>query len=179
MTAARVDKVVVGISGSLGNLAALHAAVAEARRRDARLVAVSAWLPVGGEITYMRAPCGPLLEQWRQQARDTLRDAFDDAFGGLPPELALTLLAPRGEPGATLVGIADGPADLLVVGTGRRGRLSRLRHRGVSRYCVGHARCPVLTVPRPAMLSDLRSGLGAEWSLPAEWPTTSDHSRDG
>jgi nucleotide-binding universal stress UspA family protein len=158
VTAARVDRVVVGISGSLGNMAALHAAVAQARRSDAELVAVLAWSPVGGEIAYRRAPCPPLLDQWRQQARNTLASAFADAWGGPPQSLVLTSVLVRGAAGPTLVRIADQPTDLIVIGAGRHGRLARLRHGSVSRYCLAHAHCPVLAVPQPDMISYLRAG---------------------
>jgi hypothetical protein len=43
--------------------------------------------------------------------------------------------------------IASHPGDLLVVGTGRRGTLTRVFSGRVSRYCLAHAQCPVLAVP--------------------------------
>jgi Universal stress protein family len=42
--------------------------------------------------------------------------------------------------------------DLLVVGAGRHGALRRPAGSRVSRYCVAHARCPVVAVP-PADLA--------------------------
>jgi nucleotide-binding universal stress UspA family protein len=157
MPVGQVDRVVVGISGSLANLTALHAAVAHARRSGATLVAVKAWIPVGGELAYRRGPCPPLLEVWRQQARDTLDSAFADAFGGLPDDVAVQRDIVRGEGGPVLVAAAIRPGDLLVVGTGRRGRLVHLRPGSISRYCLAHARCPVLAVPQSEMIRDLRS----------------------
>jgi hypothetical protein len=41
---------------------------------------------------------------------------------------------------------ADQTDDLLVVGTGRQGRLARLFHGSVSRYCLAHAGGAVLAV---------------------------------
>ena len=157
MTTAQVDRIVVGVTGSLANLAALHAAVAQARRSARPLVAVHAWLPVGGEIAYRRGPCPPLLEIWRQRARDTLRCSFVDAFGGIPSDASITCVILRGEPGPTLVAAASHPNDLLVVGSGRRGHLASFRYGSVSRYCFTRACCPVLAVPPPAMISELRS----------------------
>ena len=55
----------------------------------------------------------------------------------------------RGEPGPALINVASFTGDLLVVGAGRRGRTARIWHGRVSRYCLAHALCPVLTVPRP------------------------------
>ena len=64
-----------------------------------------------------------------------------------------------GEPGRALVSVASQAGDLLVVGTGRHGGLSRLLHGTVSRYCVAHARCPVLAVPPPTLELEVGYGL--------------------
>jgi nucleotide-binding universal stress UspA family protein len=156
MTTGGVDRVVVGVTGSLANLAALHVAVAEARRAATPLVAVHAWQPVGGEIAYRRGPCPQLLDVWRREARETLTRAFVDALGGVPTDLPVECVTARGEAGALLVE-AGRPDDLLVVGSGRRGRLAALRYGSTSRYCFTHAGCPVLAVPPPAMIRDLGS----------------------
>jgi nucleotide-binding universal stress UspA family protein len=156
MNTARVDRIVVGVTGSLANLAALHAAVAQARRMDVPLVAVHAWLPVGGEIAYRRGPCPPLLEVWRLQARERVTHAFVDAFGGAPSDVAVECAILRSEPGPALVAAASDPHDLLVVGTGRRGFLAGIRYGSVSRHCFTRAGCPVLAVPPPAMMRELR-----------------------
>jgi hypothetical protein len=113
-------RVVVGVSGSVANLAALHAASALARRLDVPLVAVSAWAPVGGEINYRRAPCPQLLRLWGAAARDRLVEAFNDGFGGIPTDLNLIQVTVRGEAGPVLTELADQPDDLLMVGSGRR-----------------------------------------------------------
>ena len=154
----RVGWVVVGVSGSLGNLAALHVAAEQARLNGVTLVAVLAWRPVGGELAYRRAPCPPLLRLWREQATDVLRAALVDAFGGAPREVVVKSVAVRGGAGPVLVAMAERPADLLVVGAGRRGQLSRVCHGAVSRYCIAHARCPVLAVPSPELISEIRHG---------------------
>jgi hypothetical protein len=57
-----------------------------------------------------------------------------------------------------LVDHADRPDDLLVVGTGRRGGLRRLR-RSVGRYCLAHARCPVIAVPPSDLMEEASRGL--------------------
>src|SRR5262245_12201681 len=54
--------------------------------------------------------------------------------------------------------------DLLVVGAGRRGRMARIWHGRVSRYCLAHALCPVITVPPPALAQTAGHGLRA-WSF--------------
>jgi nucleotide-binding universal stress UspA family protein len=154
--AAEFDRVVVGISGNLGNLAAVHAAVDEARRSNAPLLAVIAWAPPGGEIGYRRAPWKPILDLARERAEAMVMDAFRDAFGGKPAGVTMVPTLVRGAPGPALLQVAQSPGDLLVVGTGRHGPLARLRHGRVTRYCLAHACCRVLAVPPPDMITDLR-----------------------
>jgi nucleotide-binding universal stress UspA family protein len=161
MTTAHVDRVMVGVTGSIANLAAIHAAVDQARRCNAPLIAVRAWLPVGGEIAYRRGPCPPLLQVWRKQASDELDLAFEDAFGGRPTDIEISCVTVRGEAGPALVAAASSPQDLLVVGAVPRGRLAAIRFGSVARYCFAHARCPVLAVPPPEMLRELRSGVAS------------------
>ena len=71
-----ITRIIVGVSGSLGNLSALHTAVAEARNREASLLAVRAWTPYGDELTYHRGPCPPMLAEWRRQEWLALRTTF-------------------------------------------------------------------------------------------------------
>jgi nucleotide-binding universal stress UspA family protein len=144
-------RVVVGVSGSLGSLTALHRAAAEARRTGAVLVAVLAWEPPGGEFAYRRSPYPPLLSEWQDRARRQLIGALESAFGGLPADLPMRALVVRGPAGWALTHVADRPDDLLVLGAGRRGRRGRLRRLlspSVARHCLVHAVCPVLAVPR-------------------------------
>jgi nucleotide-binding universal stress UspA family protein len=150
-------RVVVGVSGSLGSLAALHRAVAEARSRSAGLLVVLAWEPPPEEFAYRRAPLPPGPVDWEREARQRLLVALDDAFGAaarpdLPDFRAET---GRGPAGYVLVKAACRSEDLLVVGTGSRGLLPRALRGSVARYCVAHAACPVLAVPP----SRLRAGV--------------------
>jgi nucleotide-binding universal stress UspA family protein len=176
MTTARVDRVLVGITGSLANLAALHVAVAQARQAQVPLIAIRAWLPVGGEIAYRRAPCPGLLQVWRQQARATISGAFADAFGGIPADLEVGSVIIRGEAGPALASAADRRGDLLVVGS-RRGVLTNFRFGSVDRHCLTHARCPVLVVPPPEMIGELRRGR-ARWHPREDVPGDDLLSRD-
>ena len=154
--AAGRGRVIAGVSGSLRSLGALRAAVAEARSAGAAVLAVLAWAPAGGEIAYLRAPCPLLLRLWEQEAHERMRDAFDEAFGGMPDGVAVRRLVVRAPPGPVLVELADQPGDLLVVGYGGRSRLGCAVHGHVTRYCMAHARCPVLAVPPPELIRELR-----------------------
>lgn len=153
-------RVIVGVSGSVSSLAAVHRAVREARYRDAELVPVAAWLPTDD-------PLRPLSEL-EHAARRRLDVIFEQAFGGYPAGVLLRPRVVRAEAGAALVAAADRPDDLLVVGAGRPGRVARLRHGSVARYCHAHARCEVLVVPASDLLADLEHAVhGWSWPTPA------------
>ncbi|MEY9877968.1 nucleotide-binding universal stress UspA family protein [Streptacidiphilus sp. MAP12-33] len=148
-------RVVVGVSGTPSSLQALRVGLAEARRGGVPLLAVLAWLPLGGEAAYRHAPCPPLLKEWEQAAAWRLRNAFDEAFGGVPDDVAVELELIRGPAGAALVDAADQGDDLLVLGSGPREWPARLLHGATARYCVSHASCQVLAVPPPELLRRL------------------------
>jgi len=153
-------RIIAGVSGSPGCLPALRCAADMARRHDATLIPVLAWVPPGGEFAersspsspYQRQLCGNAAGQW-------LRDALDTAFGGTPADLRTEPLVRRGEPGRVLVSMACEPDDLLVIGRGRRALSGRLLHRGVSHYCLARASCPVLAVPPSALEQEAGHGL--------------------
>ncbi|MEV7600797.1 universal stress protein [Kitasatospora sp. NPDC089797] len=157
-TGADGGRIVVGVSGSLGSLAALHHAVTEARRTDVEVLAVLCWTPPAGELGYRRSVCPPVVDAGRDAAVARLRQALDEAFAGCYAGVRLRCQAVRGETAHTLVRCADRPDDVLVLGAGReRGRLSRLIRPSVTAYCVRYATCPVLTVPRPPLQRDLEA----------------------
>ncbi|MFJ9767662.1 universal stress protein [Streptomyces erythrochromogenes] len=150
-------RVVVGATGTPGNLSALHRAAAEARVRGAVMLAVLAWQPPGGGLG-SRHGLGPsALAECRAAAVERLREVLDTAFGAVHPGVALTGLTVRGTPGAALVDVAREAEDLLVVGAGSRTVLRRLVRPSVARYCFAHADCPVLAVPPSPLQADLES----------------------
>ncbi len=155
------QRVVVGVTGSVGNLEALRGAAEEARKREASLVAVHAWIPPGGDIAERRCSVPELRQVWRDAAWRRLWDAFDAALGGLPPDLHVEPVVRRGDPGRTLVMTADREDDLLVVGAGRRGVLWRLLRHRVCGYCMLHAVCPVLVVPASELAQEMEHPLHA------------------
>jgi nucleotide-binding universal stress UspA family protein len=161
---AGLRQVIAGVSGSPGNIVALRYAGDMARLRAARLVAVHAWVPPGGDIAERRAPSPDLRRLWQEAARARLQDALGIAWGGRPVGLELECLVVRGSPGQVLVDVAGSPDDLLVVGTGRRSGLAGIWRGRVTRYCVRHAGCPVLTVPPPALATVAGQGLRS-WSF--------------
>ena len=154
-------RVIVGVTGSVGNLEALRSAAAEARRREAALVAVHAWVPPGGDLAERRWSVPELRQVWQEAAWRRLWDAFDAALGGLPPGLPVEPVIVRGDAGRALVAAASRETDLLVIGAGRRGVLRRLLYRRVSRYCLTHAACPVLVVPASELAQEMEHRLHA------------------
>ncbi|MEU8510911.1 universal stress protein [Kitasatospora sp. NPDC048722] len=140
-------RLVVGVNGSPGSLAALRWAIARARRTGVGRLVVHAWTsPVGARRT-LRHPDWPPVVEAREAAADVLAAAVEQAFAaGVVADGALV----RGAPAAALVRIADREGGLLVLGTGT----GRFRVRGrVAAHCLKHACCPVLTVPPTAKRS--------------------------
>jgi len=159
-----VRRVVVGVHGSLGSLQALRWAAEEARERNVVLVAAIAWMPPGGDLAERTHPSSTLRRVWRDAARQRLIDAFDNGLGGLPHDLEVHARVERGETGSVLVDVADKPDDLLVIGTGRRSFFVRALRSSVGRYCLAHAKCPVLAVPPSALMDEVGHGF-LSWSL--------------
>jgi nucleotide-binding universal stress UspA family protein len=119
-------------------------------------------VPPGGELA-ARQPCPALVRIWHDAAWQRLWDALETAWGQIPADLSVQPAVQRGQPGPVLVALADRLDDLLIVGAGRRGLAAWPGRARVSRYCVTHARCPVLAVP-PATLAQEGRGLHA-WAL--------------
>lgn len=153
-----VRRIIVGVHGTLGSLQALRYAEAEARQRDVSLLPVIAWVPPGGDLAERRHSSPYLRKIWREAAWERLTAAFDDGLGGMPAGLHVEPHVERGEAGPVLVDVAIQPEDLLIVGTGRRA-LGRMLRRSVARYCLAHAKCPVLAVPPSALMDEMGHGL--------------------
>jgi nucleotide-binding universal stress UspA family protein len=150
-----VRRIIVGVHGSLGSLQALRFAADEARQRSVPLLAVTAWVPPGGDMAERRHSSPYLRKIWREAAWERLWTAFDASLGGVPADLRVETRAVRGDTGPVLVDTADQPDDLLIIGTGRRAWFGRMMRRSVSRYCLAHARCPVLAVPPSALMDEM------------------------
>ena len=101
------------------------------------------------------SPLPYLRKIWREAAWEGLWAAFDTGLGGVPADLQVETQAVRGDPGPVLVEIADKSDDLLIIGTGRRAGFGRMMRKSVSRYCLAHARCPVLAVPPSALMDEM------------------------
>lgn len=148
--------IVVGIDGSPQSLAALGFALAEARLRGARLVALHAWvLPLteapGPFLLEVPGRAGPPLEQLREElGREAERRlaAALDAVAGEAGGVVVERRVVEGPAAAALVEASEG-ADLLVVGSRGHGGLRGALLGSVGEQCARHARCPVAIVPLP------------------------------
>jgi len=154
-----VRRIVVGVNGSLGSLQALRYATDEARQRDVPLLPVIAWVPPGGDLAERRHSSPYLRKIWRDAAWERLTSAFDDGLGGMPADLSVEPHVERGEAGPVLVDVAGQSEDMIIIGTGSRGRLRRLFRGSVARYCLAYAKCPVVAVPPSALMDEMSHGL--------------------
>lgn len=140
----RVPEVVVGVDGHHPDGEALGLAFDVARRREARLRAVSAWrLPApfdDGTLT----PVEEDRAEWEDEEVQLLGDALRGwrekypAVGVLPD---VRLFGP-----ADALVRASGSADLLVVGRGEARTVHGLG--GVTHAVAHHTRCPLILAPR-------------------------------
>lgn len=156
-TVGQIRRVILGVDDSPAGLAAISAAMMLAGGYGAQLVAVRAWalgLPRHGgrRHRHLRHPHVVLsFSDTEQVAAATvlIGDAVKAAVGRLPAGVAMRMQTPDSDPAVALVTIASEPGDVIVIGTGGAPWLRRLMHGSVSRYCVKHARCPVILVPAP------------------------------
>ncbi|HZD66657.1 MAG TPA: universal stress protein [Acidimicrobiales bacterium] len=142
-----LPRVVVGVDGSPGSLAALGVAVREARYRRGVLEAVTAWRSPEWYYAYpsMVPPVPPFPEE---DVAAEAKARLDQALEEVPPDLPVRSQVVRGHAAKALVDTARG-ADLLVVGSRGHGGFSGLLLGSVGQACVHHAPCPVLIVPAP------------------------------
>lgn len=164
----QTPRVVVGVDDSLAGLRALREAVGIARRRRMDLVAVRAapppppgpgsWAwPIGafGVAPAASGADGP----WRireREVRAAVAHAFDEAMGGMPSDIRVSIVPVDVRLGRALVNTCL-ERDVLVIAAPRRGRWWPFR-RSVVRYCTAHADAPVVAVPPPRAARELGGG---------------------
>ena len=124
--------VVVGIDDSVHGLAALRAAVAEARHRRVPLHAIHSCNTV--QLT---------------EVLDTIRAAFLEALGEIHDDVQIHLTASCVPAHRVLTDSARDPRDLIVVGNSGKGWWRALWSGSITRGVIRRARCPILAVPAP------------------------------
>ena len=140
--------IVVGVDGSDPSRSALRWALAEARLRGARLVAVHAWsyvpsLPADSLDPMLMTPdFNEALERDARQFVEREVEEIREAAEGVEIEGR----ALEG-PAATVLAEAARGADLLVLGTRGHGGFAGLLLGSVSQQVAHHAPCPLVLVP--------------------------------
>ena len=144
-------RIVVGVDGSDGSLAAVHWAVGEARLRGARLHLVMAWQypqyyatdgwglsmdPSGDSATILAGAADTEITRLGKEA-------------GEGQSVTITCEAVEGHPAEVLVRTARSAAMLVVGSRGHGGFVGALLG-SVSQHVVAHARCPVVLIPDPS-----------------------------
>jgi nucleotide-binding universal stress UspA family protein len=139
-----VNKIVVGVDGSPGSVAALRWAHAEAALRGAALEAVAVWqypmmttMPAFGAMP----DATNLSKQTEEHLLEILRENDIEST----PEVAVSVSVAEGTAASALTNAAA-DADLLVVGSRGHGGFAGLLLGSVSHQCTMHAPCPVVVV---------------------------------
>ena len=96
-----VSRVVAGISGSPGSLAALRYAEYLALSHGAVLVPVLAWQPPGGDRAARVQREAGLMQAWRDMACQRLGEALAAVWGGSRPEGLVQPQVERGPAGGS------------------------------------------------------------------------------
>jgi len=137
-------RLVVGVDGSDSSARALGWALAEARRRQARVDVVHAWQPpYVMPAPYTRMPLDPeVVEKDARQLLDRLLDREDLARQPAPVER----IAVRGTPAGAILETALG-ADLVVLGSRGLGGFTGLLLGSVTHHVAHHVSCPLVVVP--------------------------------
>jgi nucleotide-binding universal stress UspA family protein len=138
-----MQRIIVGVDGSVASRAALAWAVTEARTRDAEVRVVHVWdHPYLGETAFAHMLDSTTdLEAQAQRELDFVVDRVDTTGLGTPVERTLRC----GRPAEWLLREAKA-ADLLVIG--RKG-LGGVQLGSVGHRVALHASCPVVVVPAP------------------------------
>jgi nucleotide-binding universal stress UspA family protein len=140
-----MKRIVVGVDGSDGSVAALRWALAEAEIRGAEVEAVLAWQVPVPALMYDGMVPPPADIDYAAEAEEILARSIKAATGGADPLVPVHRSVPSGPSAANLVAASKG-AGLLVVGSRGHGGFAGLLLGSVSQQCAHHAHCPVVIV---------------------------------
>jgi len=138
------SKVVVGIDGSRGSLAALREALEEARLRHASLHLVMAWQLSYSEIAIESPAVVKRIVMHNEEILETALDSIDHGRAA-GVEVSAELI---NEHPATALLSAASDAALLVIGAQGTSGLTGALAGSVAHAAIHHATCPVLVVPQ-------------------------------
>ncbi len=145
----QIPRIVVGIDGSEGSMAALNWAVQEARLRATTVHTVMAWqhpsaYGASNAFGLGMDPSFGTQQALASVAEDKAAQLVDDASHG--HEVTITWEAIEGHPALALLS-AVRDSDLLVVGSRGHGGFVGALLGSVSQHVVTHAHCPVVVIP--------------------------------
>lgn len=140
-------RIVVGYDGSTTSRSALEFAVVSARRPQATVEVIHAWVPPPPTIQFAGENWGPQEPELRRFADQVLAEALDHVED-IGPEVDVRAKLVPGSPAATLLEAAEG-ARMLVVGSRGLGGFSGRLLGSTGLQVATHARCPVVLV-RPS-----------------------------
>ena len=142
--------VVVGVDGSPSSRAALAFALEEGLVRGVTVEVVTTWLlgPTMADVVTASS-----FEEEEKRAREAQDAVLDEVLAGFDERPAISQVVLHNYSGRSLVEAAHDAA-LLVVGSGRKGLVSRAVLGSVSEYCVRHAHVPVVVVADPARIPE-------------------------
>ncbi|BAK34642.1 hypothetical protein MLP_16280 [Microlunatus phosphovorus NM-1] len=139
-----MSKIVVGLDASPSSRAALAWAADYARMTGLPIQAVHA-MPVPASLASVGVLGESAPEPVDSIDADYRRD-IEEVFATVDPLPEWRLDFYIDDPGPAVVAASHGAA-LVVVGTREHRGLGRLVYGSVSRYCLGHAKVPVIAVP--------------------------------
>ncbi len=145
----QIPRIVVGIDGSAGSMAALDWAVQEAQLRATTVHTVMAWQHPSAYGASNAFGLGMDPSFGTQQALASVAETkasqlVDEASQG--HEVPISWEAIEGHPALALLS-AVGDSDLLVVGSRGHGGFVGALLGSVSQHVVTHAHCPVVVIP--------------------------------
>jgi nucleotide-binding universal stress UspA family protein len=141
-----VETIVVGVDGSAESRAALAWALAEARLRGARVLAVHAWTaPEAYAFDAPTATMPAMADALRQVGERVLESAVSETVAAAGVDVPVERRVVDAGPAEALLAAA-GDAALVVVGSRGRGGFASLLLGSVSHQVAQHAPCPVVIV---------------------------------
>jgi len=132
----RLARIGVGWDGSPESALAVHVARGLAARHESTISALA--------VVSLR---GVPIPGWWPKIASQLVDEEQNRLAELE---GVDGVVTYGDPGAELAAFSA-ELDLLIVGSRGYGPVGRLFHGSVSSYLVGHARCPLLVLPRGSL----------------------------
>lgn len=137
--------VVVGVDNSPGARAALDFALEEGIARGATVEIITAWV---WSSPYEGIEKASTVEEAHAAALAMQDQVVQAALDWLPTRPVIAQSIVHEYAGKELVKRSES-ALMLIVGSGRKGPMSRALIGSVSQYCARHAAAPVLVVPDP------------------------------